>query len=229
MSLYAIADLHLANAVSDKSMDVFGKQWTDHQKKIEENWREMVTDHDVVLIPGDISWAMKLEDAIADLNWIHSLPGKKLLIRGNHDFWWGSIGKVRRALPESIRAIQNDCYDCGDYVVTGTRGWITADNTGFTKEDEKIYSRELIRMRLGLDEAKKKNKSIILMMHFPPYSEKGFENGFIELIENYGVKRVCYGHLHGKSVYKGFNGMRNGVEYTLVSSDAIQFKPIFIQ
>ena len=137
MSLYAIADLHLANAVSDKSMDVFGKQWTDHQKKIEENWREMVTDQDVVLIPGDISWAMKLEDAIADLNWIHSLPGKKLLIRGNHDFWWGSIGKVRRALPESILAIQNDCYDCGDYVVTGTRGWITADNTGFTKEDEK--------------------------------------------------------------------------------------------
>ena len=153
MGLYAISDLHLALS-GDKPMDVFGEHWYKHHEKIKENWLEKISDKDTILIAGDISWSMKMEEGLKDLDWIHELPGRKIFVRGNHDYWWQSISKLNN-LYEDMNFIQNNYFTYEDYAICGTRGWTCPGGEHFTEHDEKIYSRELIRLKLSLDLAVK--------------------------------------------------------------------------
>ncbi len=229
MALYAIGDLHLSFS-TNKPMDVFGENWLDYEKKIEMNWRELVRDEDTVLIPGDISWAIKLSDALPDLEWIDKLPGKKILLRGNHDYWWTSLSKMN-VLYESISFLQNNSYSYEDYAICGTRGWNCPSEYSFTSDDEKIYNRELIRLKLSLDDAKKRGfKKFIVMMHYPPTNDKHDLSGFTEIFEEYNVEKVVYGHLHTKASFgASIRGELNGVDYNLVSSDYLDFKVCLVQ
>ncbi|KAB3531627.1 serine/threonine protein phosphatase [Alkaliphilus pronyensis] len=224
MALYAIADLHLSNS-TDKPMDIFGSHWFLHHEKIKENWCNNVAIEDTVLIAGDISWAMNIEAAKADLNWINQLPGKKILIKGNHDFWWSSITSLN-SLYEDIHFLQNNFYTYEDYAICGTRGWLSPNKTKFTQQDEKIYQREVHRLILSLEAAKKEGYSkIIVMLHYPPTNEDFEASLFTKTLEEYNVERVIYGHLHGVDSFKaGLQGIHRGVEYHLVSCDYLDFK-----
>lgn len=225
MAIFAIADLHLGHAV-DKPMDIFGSVWDNHPERLREAWERTITEEDTVLLPGDLSWAMTLDQARPDLDWIGRLPGRKVLIRGNHDYWWSGIGKVRRALPPSCWAIQNDAVSIGDWTVCGTRGWLLPDHPHFTEQDMHIYQREGERLRLSLQQAAKSNLPIIVAMHFPPLPKDGTETIFTKLLEEYEVDLCVYGHLHGPSHRFAFEGVRNGIEYRLVSADYLDFQPV---
>lgn len=227
MKLFAIGDLHLSHA-SDKPMDVFGPAWDDHASRIAEAWHACVSEEDAVLIPGDISWALQLEDARPDLDFIAALPGKKVIMRGNHDYWWNSLSKVKNILPGGMYALQNDAIELGDAVITGSRGWMCPGSAGFDPEtDKKIYDREAIRLGMSLERAAS-GKRIISMLHYPPFNEKRNSSAFTDLFEKHGVERVVYGHLHGKSCRNAFEGVREGIEYTLCSADHIGFVPKFL-
>ena len=225
MSIFAMGDLHLSGEKQTKPMDIFGENWVGYVEKIEKSWQACVAPTDWVLLPGDISWAMNLEQAQQDLDWIARLPGKKVLLRGNHDYWWQSIGKVRGALPADVYALQNDAMVIDDYMLCGTRGWLCPGSTQFTQEDEKIYAREIGRLKLSLDYANARNAALpkIVMMHYPPFHVSAEATGFTELITAYGVQKVLYGHLHGPSLKYCFAGELQGVEYIPVSSDYLDF------
>lgn len=231
MRLFAIGDLHLPGG-QEKPMDVFGDHWEGHFARIAKDWRARVTEDDVVLIPGDTSWAMQLSDAIPDLRAIGELPGRKILIKGNHDYWWGGIGQVRRALPEGMQAIQHDVIDLGDVVVCGTRGWAypTAE-APLSQEDERIFNREMIRLELALTAAQKAagERPIVVMLHYPPLYQLDRDTPFTALLEKYAVHMVVYGHLHGAGIRAGFTGMWNGVRYLLASCDSLGFSLAEVQ
>lgn len=226
MGLFAISDLHLSGAVN-KPMDIFGQNWAGHTEKITENWKREITDGDVVLIPGDISWGMSLDEAMPDLELIESLPGKKVLMSGNHDYWWTSVSKLN-SMFKTVTFVKNTFFEYGNMAVCGTRGWVCPNDSAFTKHDEKIYTRELLRLRLSLDGAVRAGyKDIMCMMHYPPANDKKEASGFTEIFEEYGIKDVIYGHLHGKySFPTGISGEMNGVNYKLVSADYLDFKPL---
>ena len=220
--IYTISDLHLPGNM-DKTMDMFGLRWQGHFEKIKEDWLNKVTDEDVVLIAGDISWAMQLAQAKADLDSIGELPGKKILIRGNHDFWWSSVSRVREQLMPDTFVLQNDAIRIGDYVFAGTRGWMESNS----EEDKKIFDREEIRLRLTLDSAKRltdENTTLIVMLHYPPVLNKAYFNRFCPILEEYGVKYCVYGHLHGVNPIEAEPVQRNGVTYILSSCDMIGFR-----
>ena len=170
MALFAISDLHL-DLNGDKPMDIFGDKWLKHDEKIKNNWLKKINDEDTVLIAGDISWSMKMENGMQDLEWIHNLPGRKIMIKGNHDFWWSSITKLNN-LYEDMNFIQNNFFSYEDYAICGTRGWTCPGGENFSQHDEKIYNRELNRLRLSLDAAVKSGfKKFIVMIHYPPMNE----------------------------------------------------------
>ena len=224
MRVFAIADLHLPGGDA-KPMDVFGPHWERHFEKISADWRARVSEEDYILLPGDISWALRLEDALPDLRAIGALPGRKILLRGNHDFWWSAIGRVRRSLPEGMFAVQNDCVDIGDYVVCGTRGW-TLPSEATDADDERIYARELLRLEMTLRAAARiaGGREILCMTHFPPLTDACRDTGFTRLLEEYGVSHVFYGHLHGASLRQAFRGEKGGVVYHQVSCDGLGFR-----
>ncbi len=227
MRVFAIGDLHMPGGM-DKPMGVFGAHWDDHITQISKAWLESITSEDIVLIPGDLSWAMHLDDAIKDLQIIHELPGTKLILRGNHDYWWTSISKLRSKIPSSFIALQNDSVKIGEFCFTGTRGWLCPGSASYTEStDGKIYRRELMRLELSLGKASDALRKIC-MLHFPPFSESNKTTGFTNLMEQYGVEQAVYAHLHGKSCVNTFNGMLNGVNYTLCSCDCIGFVPKLI-
>ena len=235
MKLFAVADLHMDGGAG-KPMDVFGSNWAGHCDRIFGSWRERVGEDDAVLVPGDISWAMRFSDALPDLIAISELPGVKVLLRGNHDYWWSSLTRMRAELPESIKLIQNDACDLGPAVICGSRGWILPSDPDFSADDRKIYERELIRLELSLSAAKRLaereggSKPIIAMLHFPPMMREGNPTGFSALLEKYSVSHCLYGHLHGSLAWEvGFKGERNGVKYDLVSADALRFEPALIE
>ena len=233
MKLFAIADLHLAfDENIDKPMDKFGPGWENHTSRLRENWERLITDDDVVMIPGDISWALRIDEAIADFDWIHSLPGTKLISKGNHDLWWSRINYLN-SLYDDIIFLQNDCYviEGGDIVITASRGWPYPGSLEYTEHDEKIYSRELQRMKLGLEAAKAAapDAEIIACLHYPPSDPSGRETGFTKLLEEYGVSKCIYGHLHGMPAYAtGIKGLVRGVEYMLGSLDYLGAEPKLI-
>lgn len=228
MALYTISDLHLGFNV-EKPMDIFGDKWKNHCDKIKNNWLEKITDEDTILIAGDISWSLKAEDSVYDLDWINELPGNKIISKGNHDYWWTSISKLN-SMYEKTKFLQNNYYTYKEYAICGTRGWICPGANSFTSKDEKIYKRELIRLRLSLEAAKKDNyNSIIVMLHYPPTNEKFEESEFIKVIKEFNVEKVIYGHLHGPVLYgKLFEGNIDGAEYILTSADYLDFNPIKI-
>jgi predicted phosphohydrolase len=222
--IFAIGDLHLP-AGTNKTMDQFGPGWVDHWSIIKKIWQQVVSKEDLVLIPGDISWAMTLIQAQQDLIDIGILPGIKLLLRGNHDFWWCSIKKIKDLLPESLNILQNDAFIYGNYVICGSRGWISPDTAEFKHGDDKIYRRELTRMELSLKAGYNTGKTIIVMMHYPPFGDKLQDTPWTALFNQYKVNTVIYAHLHGASEKKILEGIHDQVRYHLVSCDYLNFEP----
>lgn len=228
MHIYAIADLHLSGEPASKPMEKFGEHWLGHKEKIKYNWLNTVQPEDYVIIAGDISWAMNLPEAEVDLQWIEALPGHKILLRGNHDYWWTSVSKMRKLYPEFI-FLQNDSsvleLDGLKVAVCGTRGWTLPSSEKFTEEDNKIYLREGVRMELGLQQAMKAEPDIlVLAMHYPPLFAPEECTVFTDLIEKYQVKHCVYGHIHGENHVITFEGERKGVTYKLVSCDTQGFE-----
>lgn len=237
MKIYSISDLHLS-INNPKPMDIFGPAWDNYVDLIVEDWNKKVGSDDVVLISGDISWAMKLEDAKPDIDFLSSLPGKKIMIRGNHDYWWKSISGVRSLLPNNFFALQNDHITIEDTIFCGTRGWQVPEGTFKTSEDEKIYKREIIRLELSLQSAKDEQKrlsesgkeaKIVALIHYPPFNIKHEPNEFTELFEKYGVISVVYGHLHGTKSRTNFLYEFGGVKYYLTSCDLVGNKLVEIK
>ncbi|MFU7516395.1 metallophosphoesterase [Clostridium sp. HCS.1] len=227
MALYAISDLHLA-FTTDKPMDIFGEKWIKHDEKIKENWISKIKEEDTVLIAGDISWSMKSSDSKADLDWINDLPGKKIISKGNHDYWWSGISKLN-SMYDNTKFLQNNFYTYEDYAICGSRGWILEGSDRFTEKDRKIFNREIIRLRLSLDKAKEAGfEKFIVMIHYPPINEKIEASAFTEIFKEYGVEKVIYGHLHGPALGSAFNGEYEGVNYIITSCDYLNFDPIRI-
>jgi predicted phosphohydrolase len=225
MTIFALADLHLSGSV-DKPMDVFGPSWERHAERIAERWRATVGPLDWVLVPGDISWAMKLEEALSDLRFIEALPGRKVLLKGNHDYWWTSRGKVEAVLPPSLRLLQNDAFDLGSGIgLVGTRGWLPPDAPGATAADGAIYQRELQRLALSLAAAKGRFDRLVAMLHYPPLYPGPRETGFVPLLREAGVEVCVYGHLHGPNHRYAVTGEHGGIRYILVAADAVGFTP----
>ncbi len=223
MKVYSISDLHLS-VNNPKPMDIFGPTWDGYLDKIIAQWKETVEAEDLVLLAGDFSWAMKLEDAVADFKLLEDLPGKKIIIRGNHDYWWKSISAVRSILPENFYAVQNDALKFGDYIICGTRLWNLPDkNKAMTPENEKIYRRELIRLEMTLQNAKKlqtNGEKIICMLHYPPYTFREEGNEVTALLEKYDVFKVVYGHIHAYCK-QSLVLEKNGVTYYMTSCDIV--------
>lgn len=229
MRVFAISDLHLALA-EDKPMEVFGSGWDGYMRRIRENWQKTVSADDLVLLPGDISWATYLNCASPDFNYIEALPGKKLITKGNHDYWWTTRSKLNKYLEnenlKSISFLQNNACFFGSVAVAGTRGWKSPEDEGFTSDDEKIYLRELERLQLSLKETEGFEGTVITMLHYPPFNSKGRPTGFAELLNHFHVDICIYGHLHGKKCQNAVEGNVNGVCYHLVSSDYLAFMPL---
>ena len=221
MAVFAIADLHLP--AQQKPMDIFGDHWKDHAQRIFDDWRGRVAPGDTVLLPGDLTWAMKLEEALEDLAAIGELPGEKVLLRGNHDYWWSSIGRVRRALPEGMYALQNDSVALGGRLYAGSRGWVLP-GPETDADDLRIYNRERLRLEMSLQHARRVggDMPVTALMHYPPLTEDA--PGFSDLLERYGVTDCVYGHLHGPAIYGAVRGERRGVRYHQVSCDGLGFK-----
>ena len=237
MSLYVIADLHLSSDGS-KSMEIFGPRWTDYQAKLERNWRALISENDTVIIPGDISWALKLEDMGADLQFLESLPGQKLIGKGNHDFWWSTHAKMNAFFEKnnvkSVRILYNNAYRMNDCIVCGTRGWFLDEEqqkTVGTTDFSKIVNREVIRLRLGLKEAKKLQEEneeqlpIVAFLHFPPVWNGFVCQEIIDALKEYGIKTCYYGHIHG-AYYVPRTQNFDGIDFVLCAADYLNFTPI---
>ncbi|MBQ7452919.1 MAG: metallophosphoesterase [Clostridia bacterium] len=230
MKIWALSDPHLSFG-SDKPMDVFGGNWENYVQKIEKNWKKRVKKDDIVLVAGDISWALKLENATPDLNFLGGLPGTKILIKGNHELWWNSISKVRKILPEGVIALQNDSVKIGKFIFCGTRGWAIEEiNKPYTAEDKKILDREIIRLGLTLDDMEKQRNDgdvVICLMHFPPFNSRFEDSPFTKLFEEHQVDAVVYGHLHGNSSAT-LALLKHGIKYYLTSTDQVGHDPVLI-
>ncbi len=230
MNIYAISDLHLSTT-AHKPMDIFGGNWEGHFDKIKADWLATVKSEDIVLIAGDISWAMKMEDALVDLQALAPLPGRKVFIRGNHDYWWNGITKLRdRAPDDTFYFLQTDGVKIGDTVVVGSRGWSCPGSSDYTEQDEKLYLREAERFRLALNDGAKLRKEgdrLIALIHYPPFNAKCEESLFTQLFEQNRVDKAVFGHIHG-AAYFPYKTEKNGVEYILSSCDKLGFKLVKI-
>jgi predicted phosphohydrolase len=239
LSLYVIADLHLStNTQTDKSMEVFGRRWTDYTQKLERTWRALVTDTDTVIIPGDISWALSLEEALPDLKFIDSLPGKKYLGKGNHDYWWSTMSKMTRLFEEngikSISFLYNNAVVCEDYIVAGSRGWFVDEGVGVIPKDtdyKKLVQREAARLRLSLQEAAKLKEEhalpILVCMHFPVVWGDFVCRELLDILKEYDIKKCCFGHIHGAYDSPSYFEY-DGITFSIVSADYLNFIPRII-
>ena len=256
MNIFAISDLHLSAGVPGKSMSAFGRYWNDHERKIEQRSKEGVGDKDILLIAGDISWAMKLDNARPDIEYIAGLPGRKVLVRGNHDYWWSSVAKVRSALPDNVFALHHDALFIDGVAIAGTRLWEDIRMPGLglpqredldlppasrakgekppvmqdPERDEKIFTRELNRLKMALADMNSRAELRIAMVHFPPISIDFEETRASRLMEEAGIHHCVFGHLHKAVPSPGcsFLGVRKGVSYHLASCDYLDFIPSLI-
>ena len=236
MSIYAIGDLHLS-LNKEKPMDIFGGNWKNHAQKIKENWINTVQDNDLVILPGDFSWEMHLKDMYNDFAYLNDLPGKKLLLKGNHDYWWTTLAKMREFLQENkfenIDFVYNNSYLFEDKIIAGTRGWALND----TENSDKMNHREEERLKLSLQSGVDNfgDKEIICIMHYPPIIEENKNDAnnqsknlkvsnYVQIMKEYNVKTCLYGHLHGESHKEAFEGIIEGINFKLVSSDYLDFK-----
>lgn len=221
--IYAIGDLHFDSS-QQKPMDIFGDNWIGHKDKIIKDWENKVKENDLVLVPGDISWALKLKDAIPDLELINSLPGKKIFIKGNHDYWWEGISRLKALELHSIEFLRNTSYIYNRVAIAGTRGWVSRDSEGFDQSDEKIFKRELLRLEASLASIKTRVDKKIAMLHYPPFSNKLQANEFVEVLKAYNVDICIYGHLHAEGHKYSVEGDACGIDFHLVASDYLDFK-----
>ena len=230
MSIYVIADLHLSFN-NPKPMDIFGDNWASHEDKIKNDWIQKVKEEDLVVIPGDFSWETYLKDTKLDFQYLNSLPGKKILLKGNHDYWWTTVTAMRKYLQDNnfnnIDFLYNNSYEFENKILCGTRGWSIADE----EMDKKLIRRELIRLELSIKDGICKygnDKEIIVFMHYPPITKAKIisqqEAEFVNLMKKYNVKRCYYGHLHGISISDAIEGNVEGIEFKLVSADSMDFK-----
>ena len=231
-----MADLHLSST-TNKPMDIFGSRWTNYMEKIKKNWSAIVSDDDTVIVPGDISWAIDYNEAIEDFSFIDSLPGKKLLGKGNHDYWWGTMTKNRKFVEENnfktIDFLYNNAYKIEDYIVCGTRGWYVDEklqNTTNDTEYNKIVAREASRLKMSLDEALKlreNNEEILVFFHFPPVFNSFVCTEILDVLKEYNIKNCYFGHIHGVyNVPRRFE--YEGISFTIVSSDYSNFIPLIV-
>lgn len=240
MALYAISDLHLSLSI-DKPMDVFGPTWHDYMNRIKTSWLETITPNDTVLIPGDISWATYLEQTKADFAYIDSLPGKKLVIQGNHDYWWTTVSKLENFLAaegfSSIGVIKNKAILVDNYIISGTRGWLMPGDGDFKTADRRIYERELARLSLCLNDVNRiyeqelsegRTAKKIIMTHYPPILKLNRSTEPSRLISEAGIDLCIYGHLHSHGHSLVFEGIEKGVSYRCVSSDYLGFVPTLL-
>lgn len=230
MAIYAISDLHLALSIN-KPMDVFGGRWENYMDRLKENWCSTVREDDTVLVPGDISWATYLEQATEDFKFIHRLPGKKIISKGNHDYWWTTRSKLDQYIFNnefsSITFMHNNSYKIDEVSICGTRGWSMPGEDGFSTEDAKIYQRELQRLELSLKNANTSERDVIIAaLHFPPFNSRGVFSEFMDILQKYHVDICIYGHLHGEAGRNAVEGLRNGVEFRFVAADHLGFKPV---
>lgn len=229
MSIYTIGDLHLSFH-ENKPMSIFGDNWKGHEEKIKQDWIKKVKENDLVVIPGDFSWSTYLKDTYEDFSYLHSLPGKKLLLKGNHDYWWTTVTSMKKFLAENnftnIDFLYNTAYEFENCIIAGTRGWGQTEEA----EDKKLFKREVARLQLSLEQARKLNKNqekeIIVFLHYPPItnSKDNNSNEWIEVMKEYHVKRCYYGHLHSMAIHDAVEGNYEGIEFQLVSADKLDFK-----
>ena len=231
MKIYAISDLHISTN-TNKPMDIFGGNWVGYMERIREDWNKKVTDDDLVLIGGDISWAMNIEDAKKDLESLSDLKGKKVLIKGNHDYWWSGIGKVRDMLPPGFYALQNDSIRFENVVICGSRCWSVPGSPDFKEQDRKIYLREIERLKLSfkaVEKIKQEGDKLIALVHYPPFNVHREDSGFTEIFSENHVDCVIYGHLHGKNVRADKLVVKDGIKYYLTSCDKVDNKLIEVE
>ena len=225
MRIYAIADLHF-DFKKEKPMNVFGENWDNHEEKIIENWKNTVHQEDIVIIPGDISWALRLNDALEDLMKIDDLPGIKIMGKGNHDYWWSTSSKLDKLNLKTIKFLKNNFYKFNDVVVCGTRGWDTQEEHSEGVSNEKIFLRELNRLKLSMESAKKAGGKMVVMLHYPPFNNDGLPNEFFYLMKEYDADICIYGHLHGEEGHKNVKeGIIDNMMVHCVSSDYMNFIP----
>ncbi len=225
MSLFAIADTHLSFG-TDKPMDTF-EGWQDYTARLEKNWNNLVGDDDYVIIAGDISWAMNFEQLKPDFDFINKLNGKKIISKGNHDYWWNTITKMNKFVSENgfdtISFLHNNSFDFDDFSICGSRGWFFDSDE---EQDEKVLNREVQRIKLSLDSARFENK--IVFLHYPPITTNDTCDEIINLLKNYGIKKCYYGHLHGVAAKFAFDGEVDGIDFKLISCDRLGFTPYLI-
>lgn len=246
MTIWALADLHLSFGTPKKKMDIFGGKWINHAAKIEAGWIQVIKPEDLVLIAGDISWAMTIDEAKVDLEWIDALPGTKVMIKGNHDYWWSSLGKVKKILPSSCHVIQNDAFEWKGIAIGGARLWDT-EEYGFENyiefkkrqdapqkmeappdpaEEERIFVRELQRLEMSLQAMNPAAKTKIVMTHYPPISATLEPSRVSSLLDKYGIDICLFGHLHNLKEGANLFGKRGGVTYYLTACDYLDFHPL---
>lgn len=228
MALFAIADLHLSFG-TDKPMDVFSG-WHDYVSRIEANWKNIVRESDTVVIPGDVSWAMNFSELYPDFAFLHALPGRKILLKGNHDYWWTTLAKMNRFIGESgfdtIRILHNSAVEAEGICVCGTRGWLYDSEPD---DDRKILLREAGRLRLSLEAAAKTGLEPVVFLHYPPVYGDFVCGEILQVLQEYGVRRCCYGHLHGRAALRAVEGVSQGILFRLVSCDHLKFLPMRIE
>lgn len=227
MALWAIGDLHLSLG-ADKPMDIFGGAWVGYMDKLRQGL-SVIGPEDTTVLLGDISWSLDLQQAREDFAFINDIPGRKIILKGNHDYWWNTVTKFNKFCQENDFAdlfiLNNNCYKYGDVCICGTRGWFyEEDRSG--EHDEKVFKRELLRLEASLKAAGEREKLVFL--HYPP-RYKGYEcPEILELLKQYGVRRCFYGHLHGPSHGLAMEGLWNGIDFRLVSADRLDFKPYMV-
>lgn len=229
--ILAIADLHL-DITKEKDMSVFGGNWENYEEKIFSYWNNYVAKDDLVLISGDTSWAMKLGDAYFDLKRVDKLNGNKIVLRGNHDYWWSSLKKIKDLKLNTIEFLQNNAFIHKNILIVGTRAWDSRDSIGFNEDDEKIFVRELHRLELSIQYGLKNFDNfheIIAMLHYPPFNRDNSPNEFERIFKKYNIETVVYGHLHGVAANSAPEGEINGIKYICVSGDKINFIPVKIK
>ena len=213
-------------------MDIFGFEWEGYMNKIKNNWLDTVEKNDTVLIPGDVSWATYLDKTIADFDFLESLPGNKIIIKGNHDYWWETVSKVKRVLTENkiktIRILHNDSFEIDNASVYGTRGWILKNSANFSQHDKKIYYREVERLKLSIRSGKERKDYKIVMLHYPPISPTNKENEFTQICDEHEIDICIFGHLHNLNSFEEYNCIIRKTQYKLVSGDSLNFIPFKI-
>ena len=239
MAVFVIADLHLDTLTNEKSMEVFGNRWQNYIEKLKKNWIRVVSENDTVIIPGDISWALTTEDALADLKWIDALPGRKIIMKGNHDFWWSTLSKMRRFFCENcintIDILYNNALEVENYIIAGSRGWFVdkavQPSKSVTADYQKIVNREVIRLKLSLDKAEKLSEStgkeIITFFHFPPVWSDFECSEILETLKEYNITKCYFGHIHGSYALGGVFTWDN-IEFRMISADFLDFLPQII-